>query len=246
MGVLWRDAGLLIWLAAVGGAAAGMLAGAFNGALITAGLSPLAATLATMAFFRGLAMAISHAQHIDGFPARFVEAAAPLGIAWGYWLLLASFFLLAAIVHGTPFGRWCYAIGDNSIAANCAAIPVDRCRFLLYLASGTVCGLAAVCRAMRLETVLPDSSQGLELTAIACVVLGGTLITGGRGGVGRTLLGLAVAATLDVALYFLGAAKLPWLTGESRLIVLGVLLVATAVLNERTARSLRSNSETKD
>lgn len=239
MGTLWQDAHWPIWIAALGGVVAGASAGAVNGGLVVMGLSPLVATLATMAFFRGLSMALSGAEQIRGFPQSFVGWAEPGGFQLQYWLLVAGAIVWFVLLHLTRFGRWCFAIGDNRIAARFAAVPVARAEWLLYTAGGLVCGLVGVAHGMRQEVVLPDAHQGIELQAIACVVIGGTLITGGRGGILQSLFGLAVVASLDVALQFIGPAYAKWLTGESRLVVIGFVLVAVAVLNEKAIRSER-------
>ena len=86
------------------------------------------------------------------------------------------------------------------------------------------------------EVALPDAHQGIELQAIACVVIGGTLITGGRGGIVRTLFGIAVVSTMDIALQFIGPSRIKWLTGESRLVVIGLVLILIAALNEKSTR----------
>lgn len=235
LGVLWHDAAWPIWMASAAAVATGTLAGSLNGWLVVIGMSPLVATLATMAFFRGLAMAISNAQQVDRFPEAFVETSKIGGVPIQFWLLLLTIVLTFVLIHFSAFGRWCFAIGDNRIASRFAAVPVRRVEWLLYSASGFVCALVAICNAMKQDVVLPDAQAGVELSAIACVVIGGTLITGGRGGVLQTVLGLAVVSNLDVGLNF-ESSRVSWLSGESRLIVIGLLLMLVAVLNEKALR----------
>ena len=235
LGVLWHDAEWPVWMAAFAAVLVGTLAGSLNGWLVVIGMSPLVATLATMAFFRGLSMAISNAQQVDRFPESFVDMANIGGIPIQFWLLLVTIVLCSIGVHFSRFGRWCYALGDNRTASRFAAVPVGRVEWLLYSASGLTCALVAICNAMKQDVVLPDAQSGVELSAIACVVIGGTLITGGRGGIPHTVLGLAVVSNLDVGLNFL-SSQVQWLTGESRLIVVGLLLMVVAVLNEKGMR----------
>ncbi len=232
VGVLWQECGVSIELAALCGAAAGIAAGAFNGLLVTAGLPPLVTTLATMAFFRGLAMKISRAERVTGFPPSFTDWRLVAGQPIQFWLLIGVAVFGVVVVHTTTFGRRCYAIGENRLAARYAAIPVKTTDWLLYSASGLAAGLVAVANAARHNVTVPDAAQGMELQAIACVVVGGTLITGGHGGVHRTLLGLAVISSLDIGLQFL-STRVAFLTAESRLIVVGVLLISVTVWNER-------------
>ncbi len=244
LGVLWHHAEWPIWMSAVATIVVGTLAGSLNGWLVVIGMSPLVATLATMAFFRGLSMAISNAQQVDRFPESFVDMAQIGGIPIQFWLLLVTIVLCFIIVHFSRFGRWCFAIGDNRIASRFAAVPVRRVDWLLYSASGLVCALVAISNAMKQDVVLPDAQSGVELSAIACIVVGGTLITGGRGGILQTVLGLAVVSTLDVGLNFL-SSRVNWLTGESRLIVVGLLLIVVAVLNEKGMRDKSRSALTR-
>lgn len=213
--------------------AAGGVAGSLNGLLVTLGVSPLVTTLATMAFFRGLAMSISSAESITGFPEWLLDAATVGGIPLQYLLLVVVFLTTGFVVHFTVLGRWIYAIGDNRLASRFAAVPDRRVDFLLYVHCGVIAALVAILNAMRHNVAMPDSHLGMELQAIACIVVGGTLITGGHGSVSRTLLGLAVVSNLDVALGLL-STSFQQITSESRLIVIGALLIAVAIWSERT------------
>jgi rhamnose transport system permease protein len=218
-----------IFLTIVAGAAAGSL----NGLLVNLGVSPLVTTLATMAFFRGLAMSISSAESITGFPEWFVEASSIGGVPLQYLLLVVVFLTTCVVVHFTVFGRWIYAVGDNRLASRFAAVPDGRVDFLLYVHCGVIAALVAILNAMRHNVAMPDAHLGMELQAIACIVVGGTLITGGHGSVPRTLLGLAVVSSLDVALGLL-STSFQQITSESRLIVIGALLIVVAIWSERT------------
>lgn len=232
LGVLWQDVGLPIQVAVVGAIACGLVAGCFNGVLVNLGLSPLVATLATMAFYRGLAMTLARAERITGFPSELLELRQLSGVPAQFWLLATIGVIGFVVVHHTRFGRWCFALGDNRIAARFAAVPVGRVELLLYAASGLVAGLVGVLHTIRDDAAVPDAMRGVELQAIACVVVGGTLITGGQGSIGRTVLGLAVVSSLDIGLRFL-STRLPVLTAECRLIVVGALVLLVAVWNER-------------
>ncbi len=229
MGLLWH-AGVPANIAALAAIATGLCAGAFNGGLVAIGLSPLVATLATMAAYAGLSMALASAQNITDFAEASLGWSEIGGVASEYWLLAEVFLVACLVVHYTTFGRWCYAIGDNPVAARFAAVPVRRTQWWLYTASGLVSALLAVIYTMTDGAVI-DAHRGIELKAIACVVVGGTLITGGRGSIPKTLLGLAVLANMDIGLQNLGG----FVTGKVRLIVIGLLLIVVAVSNQRLA-----------
>jgi len=230
--VLWQDLGWSIEAAVGGALGTGFLCGFLNGALVTVGLSPLVATLATMALYRGLAMMISGARRITDFPESFLAWERLAGVPVQFFLLVLVALAAYVIVHHTRFGRMYFAIGDNRCAARFAAHPVRLVEWSLYTASGLVAALVAVLYTIDRSAAIPDAHRGVELQAIACVVVGGTSITGGRGGVLQTLLGLAVIANLDIGLQFL-ASRFEVLNAESRLVAIGALLIVVAIWNER-------------
>ena len=159
LGTLYQEAGWPIGLSVFGAIVAGTGAGALNGTLVVAGLSPLVATLATMAFFRGLAMLISDTQRVTGFPESFCELSRLGGVSTQFWLLGVVAVSGLVVVHATIFGRWCFAVGDNRTAARFAAVPVRRVDFALYTVSGLVASLVAIAACMQHDTAVPASMR---------------------------------------------------------------------------------------
>jgi rhamnose transport system permease protein len=208
----------------------GLTAGAINGWLVVAGIKPLVATLATMAFYAGAAMTLSRGQRIAGLPESFCE------LGQGSWTGVPNqlvFFAIATllgwiVVHHTRFGRYLYAIGENREAATFAAVPVRRIEWSLYAVNGLTAAWVALIYVARGGAVVPTPNPGIELQAIACVVLGGTRVTGGQGGIGRTVLGVTILSLLDIGLQFVS-----WLTGDARLMLVGALVIGLAIWNER-------------
>ena len=238
VGVAIQRYGADISLAFAAGVLTGTIAGAINGALIVCGLAPLVATLATMALFRGCTLALAGAERISLHKAGLQRCEDILGLPSSYWLLIAVATGLWVVLHGTRLGRYCFAIGDNSAAARYAAVPIKRVQWLLYTFSGLVAGLVAVAYTVHSKAAIPTALKDAELQAIACVIVGGTLITGGRGSIPRTLLGLAVVSLLDIGLQLMGTSTVLGLDlfGPSgRLVLLGALLIAVALLNQRTS-----------
>lgn len=252
LGLLWKHAGWPIEIAAIGCVATGALAGALNGVLVALGIAPLLATLATMALYSGLAMALSQGARIAEFPESFRVLGN--GSLWGLpnqlLLLAGCSVIVGLLVHATRFGRSLYALGDNRQAAEFAAVPVRRVDGSLYALSGLLAGLVAVWFTSRRGAAVADAGAGLELQAIACVVLGGTRVTGGAGSVGRTLLGLGVLANLELGLRLWGNQRIAIpgtslgliLNANTRLIVVGVLLIMVAIFNERLSPNHRESS----
>ena len=238
LGVTWQVWQWPLAAAIAASIGCGLGAGACNGGLVALGMSPLVATLATMAFYRGLAMTLSGAQRITGFPESLRRWQSVVGIpsqlllfglvALGMWLL----------IHRTRLGRWCYAIGDNRTATRFAAVPDRRVDLLLYTLNGVAAAAIALVHAIDENVAIPDAFRGAELQVIACVVVGGTLITGGEGSVLRTLLGIGIVSHLDIGLRFL-SVRFPVLTADSRLVVVGLLVILVAIWNQRLQRGTR-------
>ena len=235
IGVLWEDGQLSIQMASVCAVAVGLAAGLLNGLLVVVGLSPLIVTLATMAFYSGLALALSNAEPI-GFTNELVMAMEDANLLFGYPLKYYFFLIVLVLgyllLHRCRIGRACFYIGENMEAARYSAISIEKAQFVLYGLSGLVAGIVAVLNTMYKLNANPVAHEGMELHVIACVVVGGTLITGGHGSIGRTLLGLLVVASLDIGLNFL-SSDFSWLNPQVRLILTGCLVVAVAIWNQK-------------
>lgn len=242
-GLLLQDAGWPVPAAMAAAVAAGLAAGSFNGFLgSVVGIPPLVVTLATMTLFRGIAFALSEAGNISGFPPGFLWISQgdlfpiPAGAHGPVHFPVPLAALVAAGVaghlllrHGWP-GRFAECIGENPVAAVFAAVPVRPLVFALYAASGLIAGIAALFFTAQYGTAKADAGIGLELEAIACVVIGGTRISGGRASVLGSLLGLLIVGMLRYGL------ELGGMPTQYVVIIVGFLLIATAVLNEWMAR----------
>ena len=125
-------------------------------------------------------------------------------------------------------GRMLYAIGDNPLAARFAAVPVQGLTFSLYVMSGLVAGIVGILTILRGRAAPSFQGEGMELTAIACVVLGGARITGGAGHLPGTMLG-----AFSFVMLLEGVV---WIRGEWRLLATGAFLIVVATVNERLAR----------
>jgi rhamnose transport system permease protein len=222
--------GLLILVSILVGTAGGIL----NGLLITYGrIPPLIVTLATWAGFRGVALAITRGQPFSDLPDSLLVIG-DLGlfnlVPNQFFALIAVAVLSAFLLHRTTLGRYVYAIGDSETAARFAAVAVRRVKILVYGFSGLCAGLAAVILTARSFTARAEAAEGYELDVIACVVLGGTSIQGGRGSILGTMLGLSIVAVLRKGLGLAGVPSV-WQT-----IFLGAVLILTAIVNENLER----------
>lgn len=169
--------------------------GLVNGLVITrARVSPFITTLAMMFAARGLLLVFTHEDSV-----RVARTASLFKwIGRGYVgplpmpvvVLFVAFALGWAMLGHTRFGRHVYAVGDNTEAARLMGLNVDRVTVGVYALSGIFAGLAGVLLASRVGVGQPVAAAGWELSAITAVVLGGTLLSGGQGGAGPTLVGV--------------------------------------------------------
>jgi galactofuranose transport system permease protein len=175
------------------GIAAGAAVGALNGVLITKlKLQPFIATLATLLAVRGLALNLADAHAAVAATGGFQKLGSwsLFGLPVAAWAMVLAFVVGAALLHYTPWGRQVLAIGGNVDAARLMGLPVARTTFSVYLLSGALAGCAGVFLGSQNGSVDTAAGLGWELTAIAAVVVGGTLLTGGVGSVLSTLVGV--------------------------------------------------------
>jgi rhamnose transport system permease protein len=202
-------AGLPLPLVALGACATGAAFGAVNGALVAyARIPSIVATLATMVTLRDGLRWITEGAWIQDLPDRFqwlgmTQASYPLA-AGGVALTLAAGFAWG--LRALPAGRAIYATGSNRDAARLAGLRVGTVTAAAFIALGALTGLAALLNAVRFNQIPSNAGLGLELKVIAAVVVGGTAITGGRGSIAGTLLGVALLGMIGPALTFLGVS----------------------------------------
>lgn len=187
--------------------ATGGLMGMLNGALIGwLKLPSIIVTLAMLVAWRDALRWITAGAWVQDLPANFQWFG--LGQEWGQWLIVAIAVALLLcfswVLHNLALGRAIYAVGSDSEAARLAGIEPKRIVFLVFTVMGALVGLAALLNAVRFSVVPGNSGIGLELKAIAAVVVGGTAISGGRGHLFGTLIGVALLGTIGTALTFLG------------------------------------------
>jgi ribose/xylose/arabinose/galactoside ABC-type transport system permease subunit len=185
----------------------GAAMGAINGALIgTLRLPSIIVTLAMLVAWRDALRWTTGGEWVQNLPANFQWFG--LGQGMGQWLIVVLSLVVLAfftwILRNLAAGRAVYAVGSDAEAARLAGIEPTRVTFLIFVLMGSLVGLAALLNAIRFSTVPSNAGVGLELKAIAAVVVGGTAITGGRGTLVGTLVGVALLGTIGTALTFVG------------------------------------------
>jgi ribose transport system permease protein len=193
---------LALGAAAVNGLVAGLLITKFN-------VPAFIATLAMMSITRGLANMITNGQQIIGFPAWFNMAAI---VRYGGFLTMTVALMLVVFLLGILYqryrygGRALYAIGGNPEVARLAGINVKLLTVMVYVVCSVLAGLSGIVLGARLDSVQPSSGVGYELDAIAAVVIGGTSLSGGTGGIGGTVIGVLIIGVLRNGLNLLSVS----------------------------------------
>lgn len=201
--------GVPVGLAMLLALAMGVVLGCVSGFLVTKGrLQPFIATLITMTVYRGLTMIFSNGKPIsnlgDSFTLKVVGKGNFFNIPIPVILLLLIFAGFFILLNKTTFGRSIYATGSNSKCAKLAGINIHKTKIIAYAISGFMAALAGLILLSRLGSAQPTLGDGYELDAIAAVALGGTSMSGGRGKIYGTLIGVLIIAVLNNGLNILG------------------------------------------
>ena len=215
----------------------GLLAGAASGTLVARfRIQSFIVTLAMMVFARGLAKRLSGGKKVSAFSAGsggvprvfdLIDARVLDGnVAIVTLVFLACVLVTWVLLRRTRLGRYLYAIGGNADAARFSGVPVDRVTAAAYALSGLFAAVAGICQAAQETQGDPETGMGYELDAIAMVVIGGTSLSGGRGGVGLTLIG---ALTIG---YLRKILSLNAFSTETRLMLTGAIIVGAALFQK--------------
>lgn len=206
----------------------GLVAGTLNGVVsVCLGIPSFIVTLGMLEIARGLAYLTTHSQtkYIGGA----VEGvAAPVaGLAVSPAFLVAVLVIVAGqvVLSHSVFGRYILAIGANETAVRFAGINPKPVKIAVFALLGLLTGLGAVFHTSRLGSSDPNAGLGLELSAIAAVVIGGTSLMGGRGSVVNTFFGVLIIATLEAGLAQVGASE------PTKRVITGLVIVGAVVLD---------------
>ncbi|MCU0961801.1 MAG: ribose ABC transporter permease [Pirellulaceae bacterium] len=202
--------------------------GALNGLVITKGrVTPFVVTLGTMSIARGLAHIYTGGEPISGLgdDFRFLGSGTLGGVPMPIILSAVTVLLAAAILRHTTLGRYTYAIGGNEEAVKLSGISVDFYKTAAYAICGLTAALGAMVLTSRLNAAESIAGTGYELDVIAAVVIGGTSLMGGRGGVGGTLIGALLIGTIN------NGMNLLMISSYYQLVVKGVIIVAAVLLD---------------
>ncbi len=198
--ILWLKTGIPLGIATIVGLLSCVLVGFINGYLIAiVRINPLITTLASFSIVRGLAFVLSNGQtnQLNNEAFQFLGRGEIIGIPVSLLLMVLLYILFYFILNHTQFGRNLYAIGGSPDASRLAGIAVKSHLLIVYTLCGFLAGLGGIIIASQLASSAPRAATGLEFTVIAAVVLGGTSLSGGKGTLIGTLVGVFILRILD-------------------------------------------------
>lgn len=230
-GALAKDVGLSYGAVFVLTVLIGAAAGAINGiAIVGFSIQPIIVTLGTLNIFKGVSLVLTNGKWYTGLPAAFKV------IGQGYTpfaILVALTVVMSIVMRRTKFGRHIYAVGGNETSARLAGIHVSLVKFLVYVLSGALVGIATMVYLGRAGAATATAGSGYETEAMAAAVVGGVSFTGGRGSVtgaflGTVLMGILLNAlvAVKVSAYYQG-------------IVTGLVIVLALIMETARGRYLR-------
>jgi rhamnose transport system permease protein len=209
----------------------GAAIGALNGYLVgMLGLPSIIVTLAMLVMWRDALRWMTEGAWVQDLPLGFQWFGLPPAVAQTLIVIIAVAALAAGgwALRNLRSGRSLYAVGSDEEAARLAGIDPRRVIFAVFTVTGALVGVAATLNAVRFSTVPSNAGTGLELQAVAAVVVGGTAITGGRGTLVGTLLGVLLLGTIGTAMTYAGINPF-WTKAIQGLIILAALVADAAL-----------------
>jgi ribose transport system permease protein len=195
------------WLGIVVGMLSGGALGILNAVLVNqVRINSFIATLASSIVFRGIAILVTGGMIVTVTDDRFSTLGTQtlLGAKYSVWVYAAVILVTGFLLSKTTFGRYLYAVGGNAEAARLSGVRVEAVRSAAFVITGLCAGIAGVLAASRTSSAQPDLGIGLELSAIAASVVGGTSIMGGEGSIWRAVIGVLILAMIGNGFNLLG------------------------------------------
>ena len=225
-----------IALAILAGLVTGALLGTFTGVLVSKAKMPaFIVTLAMMSIGRGLTLIYTGGRPIsEGFTNLFnyIGGGYVGPIPFPVILLLVLLGIGYLVLNNTPYGRYVYALGGNEDATRLSGINTDKIKMTVYTISGIMAAVSGIVLASRLGSAQPQAGLGYELDAIATVVLGGTSLAGGSGGIVGTLMGALIIGVLNNGMTLLGVSSF------FQQVVKGLVILLAVYIDRRTRETI--------
>jgi ribose transport system permease protein len=225
------------YLALLIGLLVGTLAGLFHGFMITKfKMPPFIITLATLSVFKGLALVYSSASPIHLLPDDFkwLSDAHLWRIPMPAVMMAVVYFLCWCFLSYTTLGRHVYAIGGSESTARLTGVDVKKCKLYIYSICGFLSALAGMILISRLDGGIYTNGEGYELNSIAAVVIGGTSLMGGRGGIWGTIVGVLIMTTINNAMVMYSVPA------EWKNVVIGAIIIIAVLIDILRKRSQKN------
>ena len=209
LGSLVIDHDQPVLLAIIAAVLVGSLCGAANGLIsVKANIPSFIVTLSMLEIARGLTKLITNSEtkYIGSVIEPISNPISPISFSPAFLFAVTVVVGSQFVLRRTVFGRYCIAIGTNEDAVRLSGINVVPYKVTAFVLCGVFCGIAGIFHAAKLSTADPNAAVGMELSAIAACVIGGTSLMGGRGNVSSTFLGVLIIATLQTGLATLGVS----------------------------------------
>jgi ribose transport system permease protein len=233
IGLMMVNLQMPLWVAIPASLMMGAACGAFNG-LISVGcrIPSFIVTLGMLEIARGTTKVVtnSRAVYIGQSIEAFGEPLPGLSVSTAFLVAVGAVVAGQFLLTRTVYGRYCVAIGTNAETARMAGIRVAPCSMSVFVISGLMCALAGWAQTSRLSTVDPNAAVGIELSAIAACVIGGTSLMGGRGSVISSFMGVLIIGVLQTGLAQMGVSD------SSKQIITGSVIVIAVLLDALRVR----------
>lgn len=236
LGWVLVDAAAPLWLAMMACVLTGLVCGGVNGLIVSRWSVPaFIVTLGMLEIARGGAYLVTNSQtRYIGSSIEAISSPLPtLGFSPALLAAVAVVLMGQFVLSRTVFGRYVIAIGTNEEAVALTGIRVARWKLLVYTLAGGLAGLGGLFHVAYLQSADPNAGLGLELSAIAAVVIGGTSLSGGRGSVVSTFLGVLIIAVLQTGLAQVGVSE------PSKRVITGLVIIAAVVVDVYRNRTSR-------
>lgn len=200
----------------------------------TFGLQPFIVTLAMGMIYQGINLIISHSKSIAGLPGwyEFIGSGKIGEVPVAVIIMVALVIFMIVLVQHTKFGRYALACGGNRSAARVCGIPTKKILYLVFMLTGACVGVAAILQTGRAASAQNAAGAGMELDAVAAVVIGGTPMEGGKANVLGTLIGCILIQTISNSMNLLG------IDSNWQKVVKGIVIIAAIILDKQGSRLL--------
>jgi ribose transport system permease protein len=217
--------------------ALGILIGLGHGLLIAKrNMPPFIVTLGSLSVLKGAALVATNASTIHSLPGEFKWISdASLGVfPMPSVIMFVTFLIVGYALRNTKLGRYTYAIGGNETSARLSGVPVDRYKIYVYMLSGFLGAVAGIILIARIDAGVYTNGEGYELQSVAAVIIGGTSLRGGAGGMWGTLVGVLIMAVVRNGLVMLDISPL-W-----RSIAIGSIILLAVFFDVESRRAKQS------